>query len=85
MAERIVERGKIKKIMQDRSYGFITRSDGTEAFFHDGDMVEGTINTVRIGQMVEYILVSKPRGYTAKMIVPLEEFEQEDLSNERCD
>jgi len=35
--------------------------------------------------MVEYILINKPRGYTAKMIVPLEEFEQEDLSDERCD
>lgn len=72
MSEKYIERGKIKKLFIERLYGFIELEDGTEAFFHNGDMAEGNIHNLRIGQEVEFILVSKPKGYTAKMLVSLE-------------
>lgn len=45
--------GKIKKIVRDRGFGFISNADGGEIFFHRNDLVDIKFETLRWDQQVE--------------------------------
>jgi hypothetical protein len=64
-------RGKIKRLFEDRNYGFIETDDGRAVYF-DGSSLKG----IRIGslspyQPVEIEVEEGPRGLRAISIVPL--------------
>ncbi len=54
--------GKIKKIVGDRGFGFISDTDGRELFFHRSG-VEGTqFDSLQEDQKVEFEVESSPKG-----------------------
>lgn len=67
-----IKLGRIKKLFPDREYGFIIQEDGSEVFFHAGDIAEGELSSFSIGDSVEYIAVLRPKGITAKMVMAID-------------
>ena len=65
-------KGKVKKLIRDRGFGFITAEDGTEVFFHRSDLVEVDFDTMEEGAGVEFDLESGAKGPRA-VKVKLEE------------
>jgi CspA family cold shock protein len=46
--------GKIKKLIRDRGFGFITAQDGAEVFFHRNAVQGGAFDSLTEGQTVEF-------------------------------
>lgn len=53
--------GTIKKLMQDRGFGFIAQADGTEIFFHRSQVTGSGFESLREGQKVTYEKGTDPR------------------------
>lgn len=54
--------GKIKKIIRDRGFGFISDTDGKEVFFHQSSLEGVEFNTLNEGQAVEFEVEKTPKG-----------------------
>ncbi len=54
--------GKIKKVIIDRGFGFISDTDGNEVFFHQSALVDLKITDVTEGQEVEFDIEKTPKG-----------------------
>ena len=48
--------GKIKKIVQDKGFGFIQTNDGGDVFFHHSVVADRGFEMLQEGQEVEYSL-----------------------------
>ena len=55
-------KGKVKRLIRDRGFGFITSEDGTEVFFHRSELVEADFDTMEEGADVEFDLESGAKG-----------------------
>lgn len=55
-------KGKIKKVIRDRGFGFIEAEDGSEIFFHRTGLVETSIDDLKEGDGVEFETEQTPRG-----------------------
>jgi CspA family cold shock protein len=55
-------KGKVKRLIRDRGFGFITAEDGTEVFFHRSELVEADFDTMEEGADVEFDLESGAKG-----------------------
>ena len=64
----IVERGTIMKIFPDRDYGFIKQEDGQHVFLHSNEIVNGDFKDLYEGQIVEYVVVLRPKGLSASLV-----------------
>jgi CspA family cold shock protein len=54
--------GKIKKLVRDRGFGFITDTDGTEVFFHQSSVMEVKFDTLNEEQTVEFEVEKSEKG-----------------------
>ncbi|MBU0549190.1 MAG: cold shock domain-containing protein [Candidatus Omnitrophica bacterium] len=54
--------GKIKKLVSDRGFGFISDTDGRELFFHQSGLVEAKFDSLNEGQDVEFEVETSPKG-----------------------
>ncbi|MFC1589907.1 cold-shock protein [Candidatus Omnitrophota bacterium] len=54
--------GVIKKLVQDRGFGFIADADGKEVFFHQTNLVGAAFNTLTEGQKVEFDVENSDKG-----------------------
>lgn len=54
--------GKIKKIIRDRGFGFISDTDGREVFFHQGGLVGVNFTDLKEGQDVEFEVETTEKG-----------------------
>ena len=54
--------GKIKKVVRDRGFGFISDTDGRELFFHQSGLVEAQFDSLKEDQKVEFEVESSPKG-----------------------
>ena len=54
--------GKIKKLIRDRGFGFISDTDGTEVFFHQTGLVETTFDALNEEQQVEFEVEKSDKG-----------------------
>jgi CspA family cold shock protein len=54
--------GKIKKIMRDRGFGFISDTDGREVFFHQSGLVNAQFDSLQEEQNVEFEIEKSPKG-----------------------
>lgn len=54
--------GKVKKIVADRGFGFISDSDSREVFFHQSGLVGVTLADLREDQEVEFDIEQSPKG-----------------------
>ena len=61
-------RGRIKKMVRDRGFGFIRGDDGKEVFFHRSGMNGADYDAVSEGDAVEYVIQEGPRGARAEHV-----------------
>lgn len=67
MAKRIerilkMHKGKIKRLMRDRGFGFISDTDGRELFFHQSGLVEMAFSALSEDQEVEFEVEKSDKG-----------------------
>ena len=55
-------KGKIKKIIQGRHFGFIQAEDGQEVFFHQSALEEIDFLALNEGDSVEFDVEEGPKG-----------------------
>lgn len=61
-------KGKIKKMVRDRGFGFIRGDDGKEVFFHRSGLNAGDYDNLSEGDFVEYVVQEGPRGARAEHV-----------------
>ena len=54
--------GKIKKLVRDRGFGFISATDGREIFFHQTGLVDVEFDALNEEQEVEFEVEQSPKG-----------------------
>lgn len=54
--------GKIKKVVQERGFGFISDTDGREVFFHQTSLVDVQFDTLKEETKVEFDIENSPKG-----------------------
>ncbi len=57
-----MHKGKIKKLVSDRGFGFIDDTDGREVFFHQSSLVGITFDTLKGDEEVEFEVEDSPKG-----------------------
>ena len=57
-----MHKGKIKKLVRDRGFGFISDTDGREVFFHQTSLVETTFGSLNEDQEVEFEVEKSDKG-----------------------
>jgi len=57
-----MQKGKIKKLVRDRGFGFISAEDGREIFFHQSGLVEVQFDALNEEQEVEFDVEKSPKG-----------------------
>jgi len=59
-------KGKIKKMVRDRGFGFIRGDDGKEVFFHRSGLNGSDYDSLAEGDAVEYVIQEGPRRARAE-------------------
>lgn len=62
-----MSQGTIKKLISDKGFGFIEGERG-ELFFHHSAIEDGSFETLREGQAVEYTEGRGPKGPRAENV-----------------
>jgi cold shock protein len=66
--------GKIKKLVQDKGFGFIQTDSGEDIFFHHSTVADRGFDELTEGQKVEYTVeqgqTSKGKGPRAASVAP---------------
>ena len=55
-------KGTIRRLMRDRSYGFITTEDGKDVFFHQTALQGLRFDSLKEGQPLEFEVEEGPKG-----------------------
>ncbi len=70
-----MSKGKIKKIVHEKGFGFISGEAGTDVFFHHSTVADRQFDSLTEGQAVEYTVDSdgggKGKGPRAKTVTPI--------------
>lgn len=66
-------KGRVKKMVRERGFGFIRGEDGKEVFFHRSGMQTGDYDSIGEGDVVEYVIQEGPRGARAEHVRPASE------------
>ncbi len=54
--------GKIKKVVRERGFGFISDIDGREVFFHQSSLVDVKFDDLKEEQAVSFEIEKSPKG-----------------------
>lgn len=54
--------GKIKKLVSERGFGFISDTDGREVFFHRSSIIDAQFDDLKEEQAVEFEIEQSPKG-----------------------
>ena len=65
--------GKIKKVVQERGFGFISDTDGREVFFHQSSLLDAQFASLKEDQKVEFEVENSPKGPRAVKISVVKE------------
>jgi CspA family cold shock protein len=65
-------RGRIKKLVRDRGFGFVRGDDGKEVFFHRSGLGPNDYDSLSEGDVVEYVVQEGPRGARAENVRAVE-------------
>lgn len=57
-----MHKGKIKKLIRDRGFGFISDTDGREVFFHQSGLVDAKFDLLKEDQEVEFEVEKSEKG-----------------------
>ncbi len=66
-------KGRIKKLVRDRGFGFVRGDDGKEVFFHRSGLGSTDYDALSEGDVVEYVVQEGPRGARAENVRALAE------------
>jgi len=61
-------KGKIKKLVRERGFGFVRGDDGREVFFHRSGLGPSDYDSLNEGDVVEYVVQEGPRGARAENV-----------------
>jgi len=61
-------KGRIKKLVRDRGFGFVRGDDGKEVFFHRSGLGAQDYDSLSEGDVVEYVVQEGPRGARAENV-----------------
>jgi CspA family cold shock protein len=64
--------GKIKKLVRDRGFGFISDTDGKEVFFHQSGLTGTTFDALKEEDEVEFEVEDSPKGPRAVNVSKVE-------------
>ena len=54
--------GRIKKLVRDRGFGFISDTDGSEVFFHQSSLVGVAFDALKEDENVEFDVEKSDKG-----------------------
>ena len=57
-----MHKGKIKKLVRDRGFGFIDDTDGRELFFHQSSVMDAKFTDLNEGMDVTFEVEKTPKG-----------------------
>jgi len=57
--------GKIKKVVREKGFGFISDTDGGEVFFHKNNLLGASFDSLAGGESVEFDVEKTPKGNSA--------------------
>ncbi len=57
-----MHKGKIKKLIRERGFGFISDLDGREVFFHQSSLVDVKFDALNEEQEVDFEIEKSPKG-----------------------
>jgi CspA family cold shock protein len=66
-------KGRIKKLVRDRGFGFVRGDDGKEVFFHRSGLGSTDYDALSEGDVVEYVVQEGPRGARAENVRAISE------------
>jgi CspA family cold shock protein len=61
-------KGRIKKLVRERGFGFVRGDDGKEVFFHRSGLGSTDYDALSEGDVVEYVVQEGPRGARAENV-----------------
>jgi len=60
-----VVKGKVRRIIRERGFGFIIAENGDEVFFHRSALKEGDFDSLNVGMDVDFQVERGRRGLRA--------------------
>ena len=57
-----MHKGKIKRLIKERGFGFIDDTDGRQVFFHQSSLVEANFAALNEDQQVEFEVEKSEKG-----------------------
>ncbi len=57
-----MHKGKIKKLVRERGFGFISDTDGREVFFHQSSLIGLSFEALQEEQEVDFEVEQSPKG-----------------------
>jgi len=57
-----MHKGKIKKLVRDRGFGFISDTDGRDIFFHQSSLIDLQFDALSEEQEVDFEVEKSPKG-----------------------
>jgi CspA family cold shock protein len=61
-------KGKVKRLMRERGFGFITAEDGREIFFHQSELQNTSFNDLQEEDQLEFDVVKGDKGPKAENV-----------------
>ena len=65
--------GKVKRVVRERGFGFISDTDGREVFFHQSSLVDTQFDDLKEEQIVEIEIENSPKGPRAINVKAIKE------------
>jgi len=59
---KMAHTGKIKKVVRERGFGFISDTDGREVFFHQSSLIDTQFDALKEEENVEFEIENSPKG-----------------------
>jgi CspA family cold shock protein len=70
-SQRLTSKGKIRRLVENRNYGFIEAEDGRTIYFHASSLQGAGIQSLSPDQPVYFEVVEGPAGLRAVRVVPM--------------
>jgi CspA family cold shock protein len=61
-------KGKVKRLMRERGFGFIAAEDGREIFFHQSELQNTSFNALKEEDQLEFDVAKGDKGPKAENI-----------------
>tara|TARA_B100000315_G_scaffold244209_1_gene268463 strand:+ start:568 stop:774 length:207 start_codon:yes stop_codon:yes gene_type:complete len=63
--------GKIKRLVRERGFGFISDTDGNEVFFHRNNLVGVEFDALNENDELQFEVEKSPKGSSAVNVSPV--------------